>query len=358
MKINSLFLSLVSTTPIEQNAKEKLSRQKRFSSLPNFADLTLADIAECINRNQKYCLRMTSSRDEALCQHAVAGAGPKDWTGGDIAIKHNSKTVAIVPSGFEDFEYCFNGVDVSNDRIQLQSSNSDGVCITSLSINDKKLFLGKHNEQQSFWIDRQIDEQFCLDDFMSTSEITIQNGQVISSTCKKDDFFSSHGYIKTTQSFGTVFYKVYGKMDWYAAKSTCEGDGAMLPVPRSDEENEFIANLLPKKHIWLGINDIDNEGIFTDHYGEPVTYFNWRVGEPNSYQGSDEDVVHITNEDAHWHNDLNRWNDIEAKASHIHAVCIYINPAESDGKYSYGGVIFLRNKFFKCLIGCEKHAYF
>merc|ERR1719197_675126 len=184
MKINSLFPSLVSTTPIEQNAKEKLSRQKRFSSLPNFADLTLADIAECINRNQKYCLRMTSSRDEALCQHAVAGAGPKDWTGGDIAIKHNSKTVAIMPRGFEDFEYCFNGIDVSTDKIQLQSSNTDGVCITSLSINDKKLFLGKHNEQQSFWIDRQLDEQFCLDDFMSTSEITIQNGNVISSTCK------------------------------------------------------------------------------------------------------------------------------------------------------------------------------
>jgi len=189
MKINSLFLSLVSTTPIEQNAKEKLSRQKRFSSLPNFADLTLAEISEYIateiNRNQKYCLRMTSSRDEALCQHAVNGAGPKDWAGGDITIKHNSKTVAIIPSGFEDFEYCFNEVDVSNDKIQLQSSNSDGVCITSLSINDKKLFVGKHNEQQSFWMDRRIDKQFCSDDFISTSDITIQNGQVISSTCKR-----------------------------------------------------------------------------------------------------------------------------------------------------------------------------
>ena len=34
----------------------------------------------------------------------------------------------------------------------------------------------------SFWIDG--NDQYCLDDFMSSSQITIQNGQVNSSVCK------------------------------------------------------------------------------------------------------------------------------------------------------------------------------
>ena len=73
-------------------------------------------------------------------------------------------------------------VDVSNDKFQLQSSSGDGVCITSLSININQLFVGKNNNLPSFWIDG--NDHYCLDDFMSTSQITIQNEQVISSLCK------------------------------------------------------------------------------------------------------------------------------------------------------------------------------
>ena len=39
---------------------------------------------------------MKSSNDEALCQHAAPTAGPKNWAGGDIAIKHNGETVATM----------------------------------------------------------------------------------------------------------------------------------------------------------------------------------------------------------------------------------------------------------------------
>ena len=127
---------------------------------------------------------MTSSNDESLCQHARPGAGPKDWAGGDIAIKHNGETVATMPSGFEEFEYCLNmdDIDLANDELQFQSSSGDGVCITSLSINNNQLFVGKNNNLPSFWIDG--NDQYCLDDFMSTSQIIIQNEQVISSLCK------------------------------------------------------------------------------------------------------------------------------------------------------------------------------
>ena len=46
-------------------------------------------------------------------------------------------------------------------------------------------------------------------------------------------------YIYSNQTFGSFYYKFYGINNWISAKLTCEKDRAVLPVPRSDEENEF-----------------------------------------------------------------------------------------------------------------------
>ena len=73
-------------------------------------------------------------------------------------------------------------VDIANDEFQFQSRDTDGACITSLSINGNKLFVGKNDDLQGFWIDK--DDRYCFDDFMSTTQITIKNGQVDSSDCK------------------------------------------------------------------------------------------------------------------------------------------------------------------------------
>ena len=127
---------------------------------------------------------MTSSNDESLCQHVVPNVGPKHWAGSDIVIKQNGVNVATMPAASTEFEYCLNmnDIDIANAELQLQSSSGDGVCITSLSIENNQLFVGKNNNLTSFWIDG--NDQYCLDDFMSTSQITIQNEQVISSICK------------------------------------------------------------------------------------------------------------------------------------------------------------------------------
>jgi len=89
-----------------------------------------------------------------------------------------------MPAGFSEFEHCLNNddVDVANDEFQLQSTSGNGVCITSLSINGNPILVGASNNLQSFWIDS--DGPYCLDNSMISSQITIRNGQVISSTCK------------------------------------------------------------------------------------------------------------------------------------------------------------------------------
>ena len=65
-------------------------------------------------------------------------------------------------------------IDIKNDQFQLERTTTDGVCITSLTVNGKQMLVGKNNDLQSFWIDG--DDNNCLDDFASTTQITIQNG--------------------------------------------------------------------------------------------------------------------------------------------------------------------------------------
>ena len=99
--------------------------------------------------------------------------------------------------GFSEFEHCFDVEDVANSDFEFEIKmpewdnwyrESDGVCITSLSIEGDQLLVGKNNNLQSFWLDR--DQHYCLDDFMSTPHIKIRisyqnsNAQVISSRCK------------------------------------------------------------------------------------------------------------------------------------------------------------------------------
>lgn len=124
----------------------------------------------------KYCIRVTSSADENLCQHYIDGAGPNNYPGGEIKLNYNGKTIATIPKSFTNFEHCFplDQIDKANDQFQLERTNTDGVCITSLTVDGNQLLVGKNNDLQSFWIDG--DHNNCLDDFMGTTQITIQNG--------------------------------------------------------------------------------------------------------------------------------------------------------------------------------------
>ena len=88
-------------------------------------------------------------------------------------------------------------------------------------------------------------------------------------------------------------------MIYLDAKAKCESESAYLASPRSDDENAFIASLIPNENILIGVNDIDEEGTFVSFDGSGVSYTNWKTGEPNNY-GSGEDVVVIRGDDGFW----------------------------------------------------------
>ena len=101
----------------------------------------------------------------------------------------NDERKPTIPEKFRYFQYCLPSkeVDILNDRFQLQSSTTDGVCIYSLHINGTQILNGRNNNQTAFWLDKnQRNCDYVFDNkqyLMITPHITIQNNQVISSPC-------------------------------------------------------------------------------------------------------------------------------------------------------------------------------
>ena len=115
-------------------------------------------------------------------------------------------------------------------------------------------------------------------------------------------------YIYSVNSWGNLFYKIYTtNLNFGDAKAQCESDGSSLPIPRSQAENDFFAGLIPNGHIWIGINDIEQEGSYVAIDGRDLSWTNWGSNEPSG-TGSDgvddEDGVEIRG----W--DSGRWNDV------------------------------------------------
>lgn len=111
-------------------------------------------------------------------------------------------------------------------------------------------------------------------------------------------------------------------MKFLDAEAQCESDGAYLALPRSDDENDFIAGLIPNEHIWIGLNDIAEEGKFVTSDGLDLSYTKWDINsnQPNNYNGS-EDGVHIIGKGMSW---LTKgfWNDGSINAMKKF-VCLY-----------------------------------
>ena len=102
-------------------------------------------------------------------------------------------------------------------------------------------------------------------------------------------------------------------MTYNAAKTQCESDGAFLAIPRNEAENDYIADLIPDDHIWIGIDDIDEEGVFVAVDGSDITYTNWNSDEPNDSRNNENAVI-IQNRA--WSNRPPVWNDINENAPH------------------------------------------
>jgi hypothetical protein len=113
-------------------------------------------------------------------------------------------------------------------------------------------------------------------------------------------------------------YQLIGPGTWTAAEAQAVTLGGHLATIDGQEENAWIGETFSDPDLlWIGLNEAANEGQFVWSSGEQADYRNWRAGEPNNFNGEDEDYVYMYNYDGFFH----QWNDA---------------PDDGDGNAVYG----------------------
>ena len=122
--------------------------------------------------------------------HAKYSKDSVNWwkSDDDHFLYHNGEQVVpggTYAAGFTEHEHCFkrSEIDIVNDtfQIKMKKGSTDGICITSLTVDGEPVLTGGNRGLNMFWID---DNENCHDDFMATTEVTVRNGVVISDYCK------------------------------------------------------------------------------------------------------------------------------------------------------------------------------
>jgi len=144
----------------------------------------------------KYCIKVTSGDGAGCANHPRYndgerwfGKNPVDlvWTN-----KHGSTVAAELGPQKTELEWCLNVdmVDIENDIFSLSATSNDGVCITSMTVDNKQMLTGKNNDQRYFWIDD--NDGACSNNHMSTDRLEIQNGEVVYSHCDHQSILKNH----------------------------------------------------------------------------------------------------------------------------------------------------------------------
>lgn len=130
---------------------------------------------------------------------------------------------------------------------------------------------------------------------------------------------------------------------WTDAEAKAKSLGGHLVTINNKAENDWVHSTFNKfggyfREIWLGLNDAASEGVFAWSSGEPVTYVNWRSGQPNN-GGGNENYISM-------HSDLVEaggvWSDLpNGQYPEIYGVVeVAISPAPLAAPVSSSGPLF------------------
>ena len=107
-------------------------------------------------------------------------------------------------------------------------------------------------------------------------------------------------------------YARIGCEDWYDAQQKAIREGAHLVSINNEEEQFWIESIFQSHSFWIGLNDVEKEGVWQWDSGEPVSYTNWTTYNPfpDNAPETEKDFVAMTfyggwqssgaNVDTHW----------------------------------------------------------
>ncbi|XP_051948754.1 tetranectin [Xyrauchen texanus] len=114
---------------------------------------------------------------------------------------------------------------------------------------------------------------------------------------KINDIMVELNHLKEQQALQTVCLKgikIHGKCflvdtlkkRYHTANEDCIAKGGILSTPLSVDENTQLYDYIrqsigPDAEIWLGINDMQTEGVWMDQTGSNIRYKNWKAPQPD-----------------------------------------------------------------------------
>ena len=108
-------------------------------------------------------------------------------------------------------------------------------------------------------------------------------------------------------------YHLLTASSWEDAAFKARSLNGYLTTIDDADENTWVFDTFASfdnqsRHLWIGLNDVQDEGIYRWHDGTPFLYRNWGVDQPTG--GDDSDYVHIAS--TNMGNIMPQtWNDLE-----------------------------------------------
>ncbi|XP_044045922.1 CD209 antigen-like protein A [Siniperca chuatsi] len=113
------------------------------------------------------------------------------------------------------------------------------------------------------------------------------------------DQYFHQGWVYFRPSF---YYISSVKKSWQESRNDCLQRGADLMIINSKAEQEFTRKI--HKRTWIGLIKGKTNGSWKWVDGTPLTQSYWGYGEPNGFEGKNEDCV-----ETNFYDTVNSWND-------------------------------------------------
>ncbi|RMC04928.1 hypothetical protein DUI87_18104 [Hirundo rustica rustica] len=170
----------------------------------------------------------------------------------------------------------------------LTSCQKDGSHLASIQSLEEHSFMVSqlgYKPTDKLWIglnDRKVQMYFEWSDGTPVTYTKWDLGEPSTTNNRPEDCVLIKG--QGWRRYGTYCYFIgHVPATFSEANTTCEGEEGYLATVESRYEQAYLTSLVglrPEKYFWLGLSDVQDQGIFSWANGEAVSFTHWGAGMP------------------------------------------------------------------------------